>query len=148
MLYNTRTEVRIWLKIIKGLTLAEGELLIIAVRTPKAWTVILSDPLSQTYVKIRSYSWLWHCGTKNVHHHELTPKTHKKRWPCQRHKTKKKTSKFWGNFSPNEQMRDLSVKCKRKYSTFLFFSPHHSYWSRLGQSKWTAVPVSKQSPLC
>lgn len=35
--------------IILSLTLAEGELLIIAVRTPKAWTVIPSTPLSQTY---------------------------------------------------------------------------------------------------
>lgn len=39
-----------------GLTLAEGELLIIAVRTPKAWTVMLSDPLSHTYIKISRYS--------------------------------------------------------------------------------------------
>lgn len=35
--------------ILLSLTLAEGELLIIAVRTPKAWIVILSTPFSQTY---------------------------------------------------------------------------------------------------
>lgn len=34
-----------------GLTFAEGELLIIAVSTPKAWTVILSDPFSHTYME-------------------------------------------------------------------------------------------------
>lgn len=32
-----------------GPTLAEGELLIMAVRTPKAWMVILSVPFFQTY---------------------------------------------------------------------------------------------------
>lgn len=36
---------------IEGLTLAEGELLIIAVRTPKAWMVILSVPFFQTYIR-------------------------------------------------------------------------------------------------
>lgn len=47
-------KILLWM-VTEGLTFAEGELLIIAVRTPKAWTVILSDPLSQTCIKIRRY---------------------------------------------------------------------------------------------
>lgn len=43
------------MKLVRGFTFAEGELLIIAVRTPKAWTVILSAPFSNTYMKIKRH---------------------------------------------------------------------------------------------
>lgn len=48
LIYN---DMRVHGVTMEGLTLAEGELLIIAVRTPKAWMVILSVPFFQTYIR-------------------------------------------------------------------------------------------------
>lgn len=69
-----------------------------------------------------------------------------KRWTFQLHVTKKKKISFTKYEWTIEKglLLWLSVKCNRKYSAF----PHHDYWSRLAQSRWAPVPVTKQSPLC
>lgn len=50
-------------------TLAEGELLMMAVRTPMAWTAMASEPLSDTYGDMEVVSLLSHgVGGDTAHH--------------------------------------------------------------------------------